>query len=166
MTVTATPAKEGAGGAPQPTRKKPVPHHVGDYSWLRCFAPGHPMTHTEAPDDAQVVMVFLKTRGLFEARFSTPTCPRNVPAGLRLKQATRTCKVVSEVTGHEAFPAGVALDLAKVCGRETKCWLVARPCGDADWGAEAVQASAVQGLRRWYLPSHGGRGTLGPDVDA
>ena len=68
MTVAATPAKEGAGEVSKTTRKKPVPEHVGDYPWLRCFAPGHPMAQTEAPDDAQVVLVFLKTRGLFEAR--------------------------------------------------------------------------------------------------
>ena len=166
MTVTATPAKEGAGDVSKTTRKKPVPHHVGDYPWLRCFAPGHPMAQTEAPYDAQVVLVFLKTRGLFEARFSTPTFPRNVPAGLRLKQATRTCKVVGEVTEHEAFRQVLLWIWQKFCGRETKCWLVARPCGYVAWGAEAVQASAVQGLRRWYLPSHGRRGTFGPDVDA
>ena len=50
-TVTVTPrvAEAQAGGATQPTRKKSIPAHVGDYPWLRCFAPGHPMTQTEAP---------------------------------------------------------------------------------------------------------------------
>ena len=103
-TVTVTPrvAEAQAGGATQPTRKKSIPAHVGDYPWLRCFAPGHPMTQTEAPEEAQIVLLFLKTRGIFEARFSTPAFPANFPKGMRLHQATRTCTVVGRVTEHEA----------------------------------------------------------------
>ena len=48
------------------------------------------------------MLMFLKTRGIFEARFSTPTVPANVPKGMRLHQASRTCKVVGRVTEHEA----------------------------------------------------------------
>ena len=54
------------------------------------------------PEGAHIVLMFLKTRGIFEARFSTPTFPANVPKGMRLHQATRTCTVVGRVTEHEA----------------------------------------------------------------
>ena len=50
VTVTSRVAEAQAGGATQPTRKKSIPTQDGDYPWLRCFAPGHPMTQTEAPE--------------------------------------------------------------------------------------------------------------------
>ena len=49
VTVTPRVAEAQAGGATQPTRKKSIPTQDRDYPWLRCFAPGHPMTQTEAP---------------------------------------------------------------------------------------------------------------------
>ena len=123
------------------------------------------MTQTEAPEEAQIVLMFLKTRGIFEARFSTPTCPANVPKGMRLHQATRTCTVAGRVTEHEACRQVLLWIWQKFAVTKPNLGPLPDPAAALLGGAQTFQARAMQGMRRRHMPSYGKRITIGADVE-